>query len=444
VTGWGDRIVPPYGAHLVGVGTCHGVTKRVEAIVHVPPFPFCIASSGRFSSTGNLLVAALDNPGAIADLDLGNLDLKTLRPGHVGSNNLEKTSIELSGEGAITGNVKTSGEVSNDPGNPIRILGEIRCHEDPVSIRQLNLGDYDPLYNGYRVKALNSRDGNATFAGFYRTEENQDIIINGKVNLNGALLYVSGDLTINEEIYGNGAIVVTGTTTISKGAVVNTDNMVALLSGGDVRIGGHSSSIDSAFQGVVYTGGDFYAKNISVCGAFLANSEDTTKGNVYLANAQALWVPDYAEPAPVAGEGAMLQVHSLFNYVADWPPRSLYHLAMGYSYRIVPEEDGSYTVESYTSGTTSPIRTDNYESLDALVENWITPSPDPRNSISTRYHENLKKPGAREAAKAWLDNKITNAPPPDEGGDPQVIELPNLSKFLNVEDRIRVLLWREI
>ena len=38
--GYGQRLVPARSAHLVGEGSCLGVTRCVEAIVTLPPYPY--------------------------------------------------------------------------------------------------------------------------------------------------------------------------------------------------------------------------------------------------------------------------------------------------------------------------------------------------------------------------------------------------------------------
>src|SRR5690606_22913750 len=41
-----NRTLPETTAHLVGVGVCGGVEKRVEMVVHLPEFPVAMACDG--------------------------------------------------------------------------------------------------------------------------------------------------------------------------------------------------------------------------------------------------------------------------------------------------------------------------------------------------------------------------------------------------------------
>jgi cytoskeletal protein CcmA (bactofilin family) len=301
--------VPKYGAHLVGTGICGDVVCSTEAIVHFPPFPYVIASSGKFHSSGGLLVAGVQKleDGLIKS---GSIDEKKLLPGSLAANSADAVeAIVLGPDTKITGNVQSPGKIKLDPNGGSVVLGEIRSNAAPVVIPTIDIASYDPeLKNSGSLQTLPAKLENQKLEGFCRRKG--DLEISGDISLDGAILYVDGNLKVKGGIKGKGAIFVTGTTTVEHGAVVDTDNMAALLSKGDVSLGGYGKG-SSAFQGVVYTEGNFTADNITLLGSFLTNakggktdigvspdaggSRTADKGKMAINNASLVEVPQYTK-----------------------------------------------------------------------------------------------------------------------------------------------------
>jgi len=59
--GWDRRSVPKGKCHLVAVGRCGAITKRIEVMLHIPKYPWPIASDGEVE-VSNSLVAPLASP----------------------------------------------------------------------------------------------------------------------------------------------------------------------------------------------------------------------------------------------------------------------------------------------------------------------------------------------------------------------------------------------
>lgn len=251
--------VPSDTVQLFGVGTCRGTRTTIEAMLHCPPFPFVISSTGTFRSTGSLLVGRL-NP----EKGLSALEPDDLLPGHLATNGRDRHSVVLGATSVVTGDVQTMGGVDLAPGAQIR--GEIRTDAGEVRIPPIDLTQYKPAPDRSETIAEASLNKPVLDGYFLR---NGSLSITNGLELDEGVVYVEGDLNVEGGVRGRGALIVTGTTNITGGVELSTDNRVALLSAGTVNITGHDRN--SSFRGLVYTGGDFSASDISVVGTFVGN-----------------------------------------------------------------------------------------------------------------------------------------------------------------------------
>jgi len=128
------------------------------------------------------------------------------------------------------------------------------------------------------VSALDERmEGETTtLSGFSRyrgtDHDGRPLVVDGSLRLDGAVLYVDGGLVVKGGLEGKGALFVTGAAAVEKGARITSDNELALVAGGDVTLTGTGRD-RSAFQGLVYAGGDFRAEQITLLGSFVANKQ---------------------------------------------------------------------------------------------------------------------------------------------------------------------------
>jgi hypothetical protein len=290
-----NRQVPQNSVHLVSVGNCNGVSQKVEAIIHLPPFPYCIATNGQFTAGKDLLVATVDK----TDLS-ATIDPSKLQPGNLLANSTAVDAVDFQGSGTmkIMGDVQTAGKVKKSDTATIEILGETRIDAAQVTINEINpkLSSYDPSARP-DVKDPGTLQNNPTFQGYYKAAGNLDIT--GNLKMDGALLFVQNNLTISGGITGKGAIIVMGNMQLGKGADFASDNLVAVLTQGNVSLGLLGSKSSSYFQGIVYCEGDFSAQNISICGAFI--NKGGTGSKVALSDVNAYRVPEYNMLAPAGG-----------------------------------------------------------------------------------------------------------------------------------------------
>jgi len=289
--GWNGK-VPGSSMQIIAAGKSSGTTKYLEAILQIPPFPYCIATSGKFISSGDLLVASVGTDSTHSDLESAVNKTNTPLPGHVLSNNGADDSVTLNGKGKITGDVQTVGDVKMGPSSTVEILGEVRSKYDPIDMPAIEITKYDPKdKNG--VKNLATLLDKPTLQGFNRVDGTLNVT--GNMALDGALLYVTGSLNVGGGVSGKGALVVLGSTTIGGGVSLASDNLVTLLCNGSITITGSGASSSSSFQGLVYGKGNFTARDISVCGYFI--NSGGTNSQISLSNVTFVHVPEYSSVA---------------------------------------------------------------------------------------------------------------------------------------------------
>ncbi|MBI3925300.1 MAG: hypothetical protein HY319_07165 [Armatimonadetes bacterium] len=271
--GWNGQVVPGAAAHLVATGVYNGVTRQVECILYIPRYPYVISTSGRFESSGGLLVAGVSELDDLAG-GVPAVNPEDLLPGHIVSNATGAQALVLGPDTEVTGDVQSSGDIETDP-TGTQILGEIRKFAEPAQIPRLKVSDYDPQALGKPgLQVLDQPLLEApAFEGWVRHPSS--LQVTGGLTLDGAVLYVAGNLDVTGGVKGTGALLVEGNTTIAGGASFTTDNQVALLSVGDVRLAGDGKE-NSYFQGLMYTEGDFQADHISLVGTFIANGEGSS------------------------------------------------------------------------------------------------------------------------------------------------------------------------
>jgi hypothetical protein len=449
VDGWNGRTVSRNSLHLVGVGHCNGVTKRVEAVIHIPPFPYCVASSGKFSSGGKLLVGSV---GSAAEIEHG-IDPKKLQPGHMVSNSTSSDAIVLDGEGKITGDLQSAGDITFDPGSSIEVLGEIRRHARPADLLPIKITSYDPKDKA-GVKNLPGFLDNPTLDGFCRVQGNFSVA--GNLELHGSMLYVDGDLTVIKGVKGKGALVVTGKTTIGKGADITSDNLVALLSQGDVTLGSPGAADTSSFQGIVYTEGNFKADNMSLLGAFLTRGPTTSLGNIAFNNVTCISVPDYTS-INIESQSTQrtrfrmceMSTCGTDKYIdASWNPL----------WQINCRPDGRFDLAQVDPKTNAVTVVNTFEKIESdQSEVQEQPTRYIADYFEIPWAQNLEKTDM-EAYNICLAHGMLSCnhlstylqqfknPVESTGGDsgPLSVFALDISQFLNLEDRMRIILWREL
>ena len=92
------------------------------------------------------------------------------------------------------------------------------------------------LAGGIVQQISGTLEGSIAFEGLLRGTGS--VRVTGPLRLAGAVLFVDGDLTLEQGVSGVGAIIVTGSVTVRGLVDLVTDNVVALLAGGNLLLYG--------------------------------------------------------------------------------------------------------------------------------------------------------------------------------------------------------------
>ena len=248
------QAVPPHSIQLIGVGRCGQTTVQVKAVVYQGGYPYAIASQGPVQAHSGLLVGSLDSSAELAAGDLV-------------TNSAGLDAVRLGPDCLVTGDVRASGGIILDAQATVK--GQTLPNSSSVDIPKVPLKDFLPL----NPAVLGSTLSGQTLVG--PCLSNQGLSIYGDLQLDGATLYVKGDLNVQGSIRGRGLVVSEGTTTISGGADMGSSDQAVLVTGGDLVLQGAGHSV-SRFQGLVYTEGSFRAQNISLVGVFISRGASGT------------------------------------------------------------------------------------------------------------------------------------------------------------------------
>lgn len=287
------RVVPAEAVYLAAYGVCNGVERRVEAVLHVPRFPYSVASQGSIRGT-DLLIAGIKE-GAVIPRS-GTPDPQDLTPGHLVTNSEAGTSaLALRGQNLVKGDLQSASGVDLSAGNT-KVEGETRTFAGSVTLPDVDVTSYapdpdDPATN----TSLSSLENNLRLEGTYLYDNpGTPLTVTGGLTLDGGVLYVNGDLVVLGGISGEGAVIATGSIEVRGGGSLSTDNLAALVAMGDISIDGQASTPASAmFEGLIYTEGNLRAENLTLVGVFVANNEGAEQTE--LRNVKVYEKPEHAD-----------------------------------------------------------------------------------------------------------------------------------------------------
>ena len=251
-------VVPAHCALLVGCGQSRSQRSRVEVLVRRSEFPFVLASQGPVVSTGATRVGALAEPGQ-----------NQILPGDLASNSGLEQAVELGPQSFVSGDLRAVGGVVLSP--QATVAGQTLAHSSQVELPKIDLRKFDPLQNSLDYQEMPVLTGDQSLAGVCRCSTNMNV--QGHLDLQGATLFVDGDLTVSRGISGAGLLVVMGQTRVRQGIQLEASDEAVLLSHGWVELSG-VGACSSQFHGLVYTEGGMTAQQISLTGVFIASGSD--------------------------------------------------------------------------------------------------------------------------------------------------------------------------
>lgn len=415
------QVVPQQGAYLVGVGKANGVTRSVRVVVFLPPYPYAASSDGAIVSLGNLVVGSLQAGQSAATPP------DQLQPADIASNDGSGQAIDLGPGSTIQGSLRAVGGVQVAPGTVVG--GKRLTGQAPLKVPDMQVDSYDPQTLGQLSSTLQaSYPQSTTFTGAVRRDG--DVSVTGDLALTQALVFVKGDLSIAGSVTGEGILVATGDITIGGQTQMQSNNRVAMLSKGKVTLAG-SGPASSDLRGLVYAENGISTQQLSVQGAVVARSPR----------------PVELTDTRVLGDGALLQPP--FD-VRTNPPPDPPELLLGGG--LMAEAGSAGAADVSQAAGTGP-----------LTRLWVSPGADgtftlsyittpaqgtpsePQVTLSGLWPEQLSQQllsmGLLEAGLRSFDPPL---PGSGSGAAPGIFQLSaDPSQLLPLEDRARVLLWRE-
>ena len=290
------RIIPSRSLHVIAVGEYNHTRRAVETIVSIPLYKYAIATTGNVTSQGGLLVAGVKNPAAVE----GGVSLipdDQWSPGCMMSNSSDlEEAINLdsgTAETRVTGDVRSVGGIKL--GDNTKVEGSLQAFASPEQVPKVTASDYDTA----SMTGCNTSLGGSEFALEINgpARRSGDLTVTGGLTMDAGVLYVDGDVEIHGGLKGKGALISTGKVKIyNQSTFKAADDQAAIVANDDVEIQG-SNKDDSVYNGVIYTQGDFKAKQVTLLGALCASK--TTGSNIQLDEANVLSNPismdlDYA------------------------------------------------------------------------------------------------------------------------------------------------------
>ncbi|MBT9584572.1 hypothetical protein IV102_14605 [bacterium] len=289
VQGAMGAVLPPHSAQILALGASGQQRCRLEVILHVPRYPYQVASSGPIRCSGSLLVAAVKGPAALA---AGTVQEEDLEPGMLACNSLDVggvKSVKLEGSGIrVVGDVQSVGGIELD--SAVTVSGEVRANSSTAPLPAIPLRDFDTAGKPGLVNVASSSSP-VQIKAFSRHQGK--LTLGGGLELQNGVLFVDGDLEVRGGIQGQGAVIVTGNTTVSGGGSLGTQSVAALLSGGSLTIEG-SAAQSASFQGMVYSGKKLATRYADVAGLLVCN-DPTGQGSVSLENSRVLRLPEASD-----------------------------------------------------------------------------------------------------------------------------------------------------
>jgi len=282
-----DAKVPGKRVHLVAVAHCRNVQRVREAVVFVPDFTISLGATNKVHLLDSL-VGALDSTEGV-DLETISQHPEKLKPGDLATNSMDSQAAVLESGSRVTGNLQARGGVNVLDSSTVG--GEVRSFHSEAELPHFDFAVYDPQAGGalnYNVMPSGIL-GDQQLTGVVRCD-GPAVTINGDLALDNCLLYVDGNLKVTGSVKGSGAVVVTGAATVEGGSGLTSADSVALLAKGDLSLSSTTTQ-KYTFQGLVYTRGNFKAKNFTVVGGFVADGLTPDKGKIDMEGCLAIRVP---------------------------------------------------------------------------------------------------------------------------------------------------------
>ena len=471
VSGAMGTFVAPGDVHLIAVGHSHGVSRRVEAVLHVPDFPWAVGSGGRID-TRDVVVGALP-PGVWPPPS----DPAQLLPADMIANNDSDQAIVLAGDSDVLGNLQTPGKVELRGG---QVRGTVMAPSAPVKLPTIDIASYDPIVTNTKHFELEDTSGPQNIVGCARASAplGESVTFDHPLELNNACLYVQGDLKLPFGVKGKGTLIVTGDIEIA-GSGIDLEGLtsISVASGGHVRLRGGSNG--SFLRGFFFAEKGLDVRALTLVGSLLTGNlcdgVHLDKVNVIYEKPQ-ISMSNISEDVLQGGveiSGSQYYTRLTHLQMRRWAQDPKFEPGVGYEGHSTVDVDGVRRVRylyfefQYENGLDYPITIDpssisagmtlgplgtardpgprrllNEADFQRFLEEW---SANFRRTYQEAY--SYYEPGdvdlLIEMAKNGLIEQMREGPvglaQPNRQG--RIVE--DLSRFLPLQDRMRVLTWKE-
>lgn len=436
--GDGGSLVPAGTVEICAVGRSGGAERRVEVVLRLPPFPWAIASGGKIETQNGVLVAAVP-----AGVWPPPTEEKDLLPANLLANGDEPRSVFLGDNSLVLGDVETPGGVVLGL-NSVTVRGEILSGVAPVEIPDINPEEHDPEMTG--VSHLDIREGDIREV-VGTTRAGADIVFPDRLKLSNGTLYVDGDLELRGGVEGHGALIATGDIAITAGAQIDGLTELAVISGGRVSLRGRARE-RSMIRGLFYAREGLEATELTLTGSLVTGSAST---GVSLDRVNVLFEEPGIRTEQETTEQVLGGRFTVFSQSRGGPRGT--GGAAQQTYRVVrPGEAGSGNPAFYfevipTNGgypvrlVFTPGSEPNVSSLDTILqspEDWqrLEPALASSTSIPPQFLPLL--------LQSMVSAVVATGGPEDPGEpQPSIVLYGDISRFLPLEDRVRVVSWVE-
>ncbi len=273
--GW-KRTVPVGCADLIAESTTGSAHVLTEQILNHCGLFYSLASGGPVSLSA-VDIFAVPSPTSVTRDSSGKLviDQNKQQPSDLVANdgsNANPAAL-LQNQTNVSGDVEALGPVVIHAST---VKGEVDNRTSPVTLPTLKYADMSSPFVPYSTQIADTFTSDTTFDSIVQAPSG--LTIDGTLQLQDAVLLVSGDLHVTKGIEGHGAVLVSGSVYIGGSANIVADTQMALLADGDIHINGVNKS-ESALTGLVYAGGTIVAQHISLFGCAIAagNGQATIK-----------------------------------------------------------------------------------------------------------------------------------------------------------------------
>lgn len=437
VVGSGGVSVGPATVHLVAVARVRGVERTVRAVLRVPPFPWAIASGGTIETQNGVLVGSLP-PGVWPPPPDDEL-----LPADLLANSNASEAVVLGDDSVILGDVETPGQVSF-AGQSVNVHGEVRSGIAPVELPRLRAADYDPQTMGLDYDNLDSlQDPGNTVTITGTARRNGTLVLDHGLRLEGSHLFVDGDLTVRGGVEGNGVVVATGDVHFESGLTLEGATELALLTDGRAQLVGRGRA-SSTVRGVIYADEGLEAQEMTLVGSLLAGNSQAGVG-----------LDDVRFIAEEPGPAAVQPVNDTFYYIGR-VNRSMTTNVVTLTEAIETEvpgyELGFVLWVQAGPGGSYPLTLTLQPGYLPANGTWTLQGPEDIPGVELALTGALTSlTGFDETGLAWVANFMSNHPLEDlisgGGGSSRPggsIDLyGDISRFLPLKDRIRVVSWFE-